>query len=205
MDLDQHLAGPRLRRRDLFKLHHARRAELTDHDGFQRQPPRYFERTKFERIRPQPLSPFSRGDTATSAYRLRATDCGLQGCAPSARNRLGELRSALPASRALRCRDSCRGRSAVSPRPARRAPLTSALILATMALASPFGSEQSAQQESHHCGTVSPIGQNVRIVRRRRWRYVTLRMRRLPFALRMMRAAEDHIDGAGDEVLEARG
>ena len=35
VDLDEHLARARLRRRNLLELHHARRTELADHDGFQ--------------------------------------------------------------------------------------------------------------------------------------------------------------------------
>src|SRR6185436_11810746 len=42
MDFDEHLARARLRRWNLFELHHARRAELADHNRFQRKPPGTF-------------------------------------------------------------------------------------------------------------------------------------------------------------------
>ena len=39
VDLDQHLARPRLRRRHLLELHHVRRAKLADDNRFQLDPP----------------------------------------------------------------------------------------------------------------------------------------------------------------------
>jgi hypothetical protein len=39
VNLDQHLARAGFRRRNLFEFHDVRRAELADHNGFQRQPP----------------------------------------------------------------------------------------------------------------------------------------------------------------------